>query len=319
MNKKVIYSLIFLGIFGGCASKTEHTPPTLPSLAYSQWAKDQEAGQVIMRQNEMKVAEVREASLNSAARAQLRLVNDSLEKDTAPLAFNDTEDSDFITNEGMNLPSDVEMRANTTSQTRPYRGPLSLGNPGISSSLWQESQRGAELLRDDRAWQPLDLITIIVTESAEGAKEGDTEVKSKSSVAAKVGEWLGIIDSIKKRNSQISDDDGTLVSASTQNDYKGEGETTRKDTLKAKISAMVVEVLPGNILRIEGEKIIALNQEEQTIAISGLVRPKDINSANEVDSSKIANLRIDYYGRGVVSEAQYGGWFTRLMRVLWPF
>jgi len=38
-----------------------------------------------------------------------------------------------------------------------------------------------------------------------------------------------------------------------------------------------------------------------------------------VDSSNIAQMRIDYYGKGTVGEVQYSGWFSRLMRILWPF
>jgi flagellar L-ring protein precursor FlgH len=82
---------------------------------------------------------------------------------------------------------------------------------------------------------------------------------------------------------------------------------------------MVVEVLPNGILRIEGEKITSVNQEEQIIVISGLVRPFDIGPNNEVDSSRIANMRIDFYGKGTVSESQHGGWLGRTLRTLWPF
>jgi flagellar L-ring protein precursor FlgH len=110
-----------------------------------------------------------------------------------------------------------------------------------------------------------------------------------------------------------------LVNAETQNDFKGEGKTDRKGSLKGKISAMVAEVLPSGVLRIEGEKIISVNSEQQVMVISGLVRPRDINSENEIDSSKIAQLRIDYYGEGTVGEAQNGGWLGRFMRKVWPF
>ena len=53
--------------------------------------------------------------------------------------------------------------------------------------------------------------------------------------------------------------------------------------------------------------------------ISGLVRSRDISSDNEVNSTKIAQIRIDYYGKGTVGEAQYAGWGARLLRILWPF
>jgi flagellar L-ring protein precursor FlgH len=109
------------------------------------------------------------------------------------------------------------------------------------------------------------------------------------------------------------------LKATTTNDFKGDGKTNRKASLTATISAMVIEVLPSGILRIEGEKIIAVNNEEQTMVISGLVRPRDVTSENSIDSSKLANLRIDYYGKGVIGEAQYGGWLGRMLRVVWPF
>ncbi len=198
-----------------------------------------------------------------------------------------------------------------------YNGPLSYGDPGVSSSLWRASMRGNDLFQDDRAWQPYDLVTILVTEDSEGSKEADTEVKTSSSFTAAINNFLGFEADAVKSNPDLKL--GSLINASTESDFKGEGDTTRKGSLKGIISAMVVEVLPGGILRIEGEKIISVNQEEQIMVISGLARPRDINSNNEVDSSKVAQLRIDYYGKGTVGSAQTGGWFGNILRVIWPF
>ena len=305
---KELVGLSVLALLVGC-TPTEKEAPMLPSLAYSEWAKaNAEVGQK-QRNIALREKALHDASLGSAARAHIQLVSDSLDRD----AYLAGDRSDYLSN----LEGDTEIRPSIPN--RPYNGPLTFGETSVSPSLWESSNQAADLMRDDRAWQPMDLVTILVTESSTGSKEGDTEIKGKSSITATIGQWLGLMNSATKRNSGLADENGNLINATTQNNYKGEGETTRKDTLTATISAMVVEVLPGNILRIEGEKIISLNQEEQTIAISGLVRPRDINSNNEVLSSKIANLRIDYYGRGTVSEAQYGGWFTRMMRILWPF
>ncbi len=315
MQREALSLFLLTALASACVSAPPvPARPVLPSLAYSEWARQQAASRQIAYQRSAAAEYARDSRINSAAQAQLRMVRDSLEAPISIPAMQ--EDSDMVTNEG--LPADIEIQRSARPLVRDYNGPLSLGDPGLSASLYRESRRGNNIFRDQRAYQPMDLITIVISENAEGNKEGDTEVKAKSSAKAVINEWLGIINSIQKRNPQIGSD-GTLIDASTTNDFKGEGQTTRKDMLKATISAMVVEVLPGDILRIEGEKIISLNQEEQTIVISGLVRPWDINSQNEVLSSKVANLRIDYFGRGTVGEAQYGGWFSRLMRVLWPF
>jgi len=194
-----------------------------------------------------------------------------------------------------------------------YNGPLSLGDPGQASSLWKESSSGLEFFRDVRAWQPMDLITIRISERTEGKKEADTETKSQSNLSAAVESFLGLEDHFP------GSDPTSTMAATTQNDYKGEGETTRKDSLIGSLSAMVAEVLPSGILRIEGTKIISVNNEEQIMVLTGLVRPRDITSNNEVDSSRIANMRIDYYGRGDIGDVQRQGWLGQIVRKVWPF
>ena len=260
-------------------------------------------------------------------RARVRLVaensqeQDDVAKSSSPQVSADGSAADVVTNlnsQGQAEPS-FKVYESQQPDIRDYNGPLSLGDPGLSASLWKESKGGSALFRDYRAWQPMDLITILVTETSEGKKEADTEIKQKSTVEAAIEYLLGLEDKIPKNKSTKDIDPKNMISASTTNDFKGEGETNRKGTLKAKISAMVVEVLPSGVLRIEGEKIVSVNAEDEVMVISGLARPEDVNSSNEIDSAKIANMRIDYYGNGTVGEAQFGGWASRLMRLLWPF
>jgi flagellar L-ring protein precursor FlgH len=201
--------------------------------------------------------------------------------------------------------------------SRDYNGPLSLGDPGLTASLWRESRADNDLFRDMRAWQPMDLLTIVVSENAEGRKEADTETRSQSIVSASIESLLGLENRMLDSNPDVNLD--SLVQATTQNQFQGEGETTRRGMLRARISAMVVEILPSGVLRIEGQKIISVNNEEQIMVISGIVRTRDISSDNEIDSSRIANMRVDYYGSGMLGEAQRGGWLGRIMRTVWPF
>lgn len=142
-------------------------------------------------------------------------------------------------------------------------------------------------------------------------------MKSKSEYFAAIENFLGLEEQTQQWNHPP--DLSSLIKAQTKNDFKGEGQTNRQAQLTARMSAVVAEVLPSGLLRVEGEKIISVNNEEQVMVISGLVRPRDILSDNEVQSTKIAQMRIDYYGKGTVGEAQYGGWLGRVLRLLWPF
>ncbi len=254
---------------------------------------------------------------NSPFQARMHQVNES------KIALVEGEHQVISNMDGSQAAADGNYQVNDYSQqqmVRDYTGPLSLGEPGVGSSLWREN-KSLNLIRDVRAFQPMDLITLVIEETTEGKREADTDVKQQSTLSASISSLFGIDDTIIKSNPQVTNGGNTLenlAGAEFQSNFKGEGETTRKGMLRGRISAMVVEVLPSGILRVEGEKIVAVNSEDEIMVISGLVRPEDVTSANEVRSSKIANMRIDYYGQGTVGDAQAGGWFARLLRRFWP-
>ncbi len=317
--KLVLLPALSFGLHG-CIDMKPPTP-VVPAKVYSDQLKRQASVAPGAFQSDADRARTLSGLKNQDGRARLHLVSEDSVPDSvgssrhvAP-SFSAGDGADRVTNDDgyVSIP-------NSAPDTRDYNGPLALGDPGVNASLWRESGTSG-LFRDFRAWQPMDLITIVVSENAEGKKEADTEVKQKSTVSAAIESFFGLENYVAGKNDgdNVKLDPSALISASAQNDFKGEGETNRKDSLKATITAVVVEILPSGILRIEGQKIIAVNNEEQTMVLSGLVRTRDINSENEINSAKIANMRIDYFGRGTIGEAQYGGWVARLLRMLWPF
>jgi flagellar L-ring protein precursor FlgH len=237
------------------------------------------------------------------SRAQLRMVND----------VQPTEAMDSISNT-----NDYRAYRQNASLTRDYQGPLDLGDPGVQASLWKESRSANDMLRDDRAWQAGDLITIRVNENDVGLRQARTDSKSESSLAASLENFFGLAEMFGDRNDGLADTEN-LIKGSTKEEFKGQGTTDRRSQLIARLSVMVAEVLPTGILRIEGKKIVTVNDEEQMMILSGLIRVRDINYSNEVDSSKVANMRIDYYGVGSLGDVQYPGWGTQLIRRIWPF
>ncbi|MCC6954823.1 MAG: flagellar basal body L-ring protein FlgH, partial [Deltaproteobacteria bacterium] len=186
--------------------------------------------------------------------------------------------------------------------------PYYMGQMTANPSLWPDEAQGASLFRDMRAFQPMDIVTIIVNERAEGAKRAQTDAETKSSLLAAVANFFG--EELEYVSDNAGLDPTNLINATTESKFEGEGNTTRSGSLKAKISAVILEVLPNGLLRLEGTKIMSVDHEEEIMVISGLVRPRDIDALNQTDSSRIANMRIDFYGRGVVAEQTFPGWFT---------
>ena len=121
----------------------------------------------------------------------------------------------------------------------------------------------------------------------------------------------------------VSNNDGldpeNLINAQTNSVYQGQGQTKRLGSLRGKLSAVVLEVLPNGLLRVEGTKIVSVDNEEEVMVVSGLARLRDIDPQNQIDSSRIANMRIDFYGKGVAGDITNLGWGTRLVRQIWPF
>jgi len=183
-------------------------------------------------------------------------------------------------------------------------------------SLWPDEAQGASLFRDHRAFQAMDIITVMVSESATGKRKADTKTEGKLTLTAAISKLFGL----EKTALDNKDLDPTaLINATSENKWDGKGETKREGELKAKMSAIILEVLPNGLLRVEGTKIISVNSEEEILVLSGLARPRDVDAANRIDSDRIANMRIDFYGRGVVSDKQSPGWGVRIFDMIWPF
>ena len=298
-----------------CAPPKHSTPPVIPSEEYARSLRPEYAqpgiGAATNRQAYAPMAAPAALQGGQDAKAQYQFVND--------VVTNDPSMNGDMTLNGV---KGVTVYRGTNTLTRDYQGPLDLGDPGVQSSLWRETRGTNDMLRDDRAWQAGDLITIEVTENDQGIRQALTNTKSENTLTASLENFFGIAGIF---NSEVTSPeesaitDPTLISASTSNEFKGQGTTNRLNQLRGRLSVMVAEVLPTGILRIEGKKIVAVNDEEQIMMLSGLVRLRDINSANEVDSSKVANMRIDYFGKGTLDEAQTPPWGTRLIRTLWPF
>lgn len=191
---------------------------------------------------------------------------------------------------------------------------LSLRSPDYSrGSLWQE---GGSLVSDHKARGVGDTLTILIVESASASKQASTDTKRSSSISAGVPNFFGL-----ERSRTVSGwaDLANLLNAQTANSFGGSGSTSRKESLNATISAKVLSVLPNGNFRIEGRRNVSVNGEEQIIKVEGTVRPRDISTDNTVASTMIADARITYTGKGIVSEQQEQGWLMRFFNKVWPF
>jgi len=160
---------------------------------------------------------------------------------------------------------------------------------------------------DRRARSLNDLITIRVVENIEGTGSADSALDKNSSASAGVGSLFGAT----KKLSAI--DPGNLVGTSSDSKFKGSGATSRSGTLSATITARVMEVLPNGDLVLEGAREIDINGDRQMVVLTGVARPSDVSDQNVVLSPSIGQLRIRYFGRGLMKDNLKPGWLIRVL------
>jgi flagellar L-ring protein precursor FlgH len=184
-----------------------------------------------------------------------------------------------------------------------------------NGSIWQASS--VSLTENAKARRKGDILTIVISEVASASKAAKTDTSRSSTVNAGIPNFMGL-----EKTGVISNnfaDLSKLINASVDSKFGGSGSTSRQETLNATISAKVIDVLPNGNLLIEGRRNVKVNNEDQIIVIEGTVRPTDIDQANSVNSIYVADAKINYSGKGIISDRQSPGWLMNIVDKLWPF
>ena len=183
-----------------------------------------------------------------------------------------------------------------------------------ANSLWRNGSRS--FFKDQRAHQIGDLLTVTVniTDQANFANESQRDRTSKESANLNdfIGKQLLSGNAAKALN-------GAILSTDSTSQYDGKGTIQRQETLQTNIAAVVTQVLPNGNLVVEGKQEIRVNFEIRELIVAGIVRPEDIQSDNTIDSTKIAQARISYGGRGQITDIQQPRYGQQVMDVLLPF
>ena len=182
-------------------------------------------------------------------------------------------------------------------------------------SLWTDAS-GAALFRDQRAHQVGDLVTVRVSEKPTGELSAETETSRDSSISAGIPNFLGIMETYGQNHSL---DPENLFTANFNPSFKGEGTNERSGEMDAYVTARVIQVMANGNLRIWGKQEIQINNETQYISVSGIIRPEDVSTDNQIQSTYIADARILYSGIGDIADKQKPGWLMRTLDHIWPF
>jgi flagellar L-ring protein precursor FlgH len=193
-------------------------------------------------------------------------------------------------------------------------------------SLWEENNPQSLFVYDTKARGINDIVVVNVVENVKASSSADTDLKRSSTTDLKLSDLFSFLApvtgiGIKGVNPNLvkSDPSTSSLSTSTQNDYKGEGATTRDGSIIASISVTIMDVLDNGNFYVEGKRDLKINNEKQYLYLKGVIRPQDISPDNTIPSTLVADAQIELSGYGVVAEKQRPGWLARVLDYILPF
>lgn len=168
------------------------------------------------------------------------------------------------------------------------------------------------LFDDPRARNVGDILTIRLVEQTQASKSATTDTNRATSIDTGNPSVLG-------RTITQSGRDVLSTSVDSEQSFAGEATSSQSNQLIGDITVTVAEVLANGNLVVRGEKWLTLNQGEEYIQISGIVRPADIGPDNAVESLRLADARIAYSGKGTLANSNRPGWLSRFFNSrFWP-
>jgi flagellar L-ring protein precursor FlgH len=189
-------------------------------------------------------------------------------------------------------------------------------------SLWKDA---ASLYEDRKARRVNDLLTILIAENVSATNTASTNDSRDSSASYAVADLFGAntdfgiqgLPLLKKLYPATKFT--PTASGSSKSSFAGKGDTSRKGTITATITAKVVEVMPNSNMVVESRKEVIVNNEKQIVVLRGIVRPDDISTTNTIISTYVADAQIYLVGDGVLADKQSQGWLVRALDSVWPF
>ncbi|HVT37214.1 MAG TPA: flagellar basal body L-ring protein FlgH [Nevskiaceae bacterium] len=189
--------------------------------------------------------------------------------------------------------------------------PVAVAQP--SDGAIYASGGGMSLFEDTRARNVGDILTIVLVESTAAKSSAETKTGKTTSASISAPKIFG---------REVTIHGTSVLSGALDSDHSfdGSGDTSQSNTLSGNVTVTVVARQANGNLVVRGEKHLVLNQGNETVRVEGIVRPADIAPDNSIVSSRVADARISYDGKGTLAESNTKGWLARFFSSpLMPF
>lgn len=181
--------------------------------------------------------------------------------------------------------------------------------PPANGSIFQASMGYTPLTSGARATSVGDIITIVLVERTQATKTTSADTARNGSIGL-TPPSTGILSKLFSASD---------VAAGGTNSFTGKGGASQSNALSGEITVTIAAVYPNGTMLVKGEKALTLNRGDEYIQLSGLVRQADIAPDNRIASTRVADAKIIYKGKGEIANASRQGWLQRFFSAISPF
>jgi flagellar L-ring protein precursor FlgH len=181
-------------------------------------------------------------------------------------------------------------------------------------SIYDASRGPIGPIADKTARRAGDLVTVIILEKQNVTNEDKADIAKSTNLNYELTSF-----NLKPGFFNTLPD----IAANSSDQFSGQAQVNKRDSFEARLTAMVVDVLPNGNMILSGRREIRIENQTKLIEFSGIVRRFDVTPANTVASELVADARISYVGDGPLSQATkrrgLGAKIHQAMSWLWPF
>ncbi len=173
---------------------------------------------------------------------------------------------------------------------------------------------------EPRQYAENDLVTIVIRESFKTDLKASLETEKDLKLE---GEITDFIDLDKLLSLIVQPDDFAegkpKVGVDLTNEWEGEGDYSRSESMTGRLTARVADVKPNGTLVIEAKQTIIHDREELAIVLTGTCRAADITIDNTVLSTELYDLHLNKQHKGELKKSTRKGFLTKFFEALFDF
>ncbi|MEM1051686.1 MAG: flagellar basal body L-ring protein FlgH [Pseudomonadota bacterium] len=186
--------------------------------------------------------------------------------------------------------------------------PIPGAQMGSKGAIYQASQGYAPLVVGTRARTLGDMLTIALIESTSTSKSTTSATDRDGSIGL-----------IPPTAGPLAFLNPNSIASNGQSSFAGSGNAAQQSQMNGILSVTIAAIYPNGTAEVVGEKQMALSQGDEWVQFAGRIRLVDIDADNTLPSSRVANARIIYTGKGAVQQASRPGWLQRFFSTISPF